>query len=37
MHLAQAGLDEFMDGVSSGGRCGSTFDAGDQAIDLQRA
>jgi hypothetical protein len=35
MHLTQAGVDEFMNGMPSGGHFGSAFYAGNQALDLQ--
>ena len=35
MHLTQAGLVEFMNGVPSGGPCDRPFHAGNQALDLQ--
>lgn len=35
MHLAQAALDQLMDGMPSGRHSGRTFHAGNQTLDLQ--
>ena len=35
MDLAQAGFDEFMNGVPFGRRSSRALDTGDQALDLQ--